>query len=157
MLDEVHRPRPRRTLVAVTRLTDRERIVRLLDHDGGYDVVAETGDGRSAVRLCGQVDPEVVLLELDLPEVNAIDATAAIIHKVPEAAVVVLVPRGGESGGDLAVRFGARGHAPLDCPAEVLISAIESALPRSVTGHRTEPAAAGIAPPAWWDAMLDDR
>jgi two-component system response regulator DegU len=88
---------------------DRERIVRLLDRDGGYDVVAETGDGRSAVRLSGQVDPEVVLLELDLPEVNAIDATAAIIHTVPETTVVVLVPRGGESGGDLAVRFGAPG------------------------------------------------
>ncbi len=157
MLEEINRPRPRRTLVAVTRLTDRERIVRLLDRDGGYDIVAETGDGRSAVRLSGQVDPEVVLLELDLPEVNAIDATAAIIHSVPEATVVVLVPRGGESGGDLAVRFGARGHVLLDCSAELLITAIESALPRSVTGHRAQPGGAAIAPPAWWDAMLADR
>jgi hypothetical protein len=67
MPDPIARPHTLRTLVAAARLTDRERIIRILDRAGGYDVLAETGDGRSAVRLSGQVDPELVLLGLDLP------------------------------------------------------------------------------------------
>ena len=103
MLDEIIRPRPLRTLVAAARLTDRERIVRLLARSGGYDVVAEAGDGSTAVRLSGEVDPELVLLDQQLPLVDGIDATVAVLHNVPGAVVVVLTPDGEDSGGALAV------------------------------------------------------
>jgi DNA-binding NarL/FixJ family response regulator len=157
MLDETVRPRPLRTLVAATRLTDRERIVRILDRAGGYDVVAEAADGRTAVRLSGQVDPELVLLDLELPIVDGIDATAAVLHNVPEAIVVVLTPQGSDSGGVLAVRHGARAHVPLDSPPEILLAAVGASLPREVA-HRTTPAEpAGTAPPPWWEVMLADR
>jgi DNA-binding NarL/FixJ family response regulator len=157
MLDETVRPRPLRTLLAARRLTDRERIVRILDRAGGYDIVAEAGDGRTAVRLSAQVDPELVLLDLELPLVDGIDATAAVLHNVPEAIVVVLTPEGSDSGGVLAVRHGARAHVPLESPPEILLAALGAAVPNRVA-HRTTPAeSAETAPPAWWEAMLADR
>jgi len=156
MLDETVRPRPLRTLVAATRRTDRERIVRILDRDGGYDVVAEAPDGRTAVRLSAQVDPELVLLDLELPLLDGIDATVAVLHNVPDAIVVLLTPEGSDSGGMLAVRHGACAHVPLDSPPEILLAALGAALPHRVA-HRAAPAKpAGTAPPPWWEAMLSD-
>lgn len=155
MLEEIARPRTLRTLVATTRLTDRERIARILDRAGGFDVVAEAGDGRTAVRLSGQCDPELVLLDLDLPLVDGIDATPAILHKAPGAAIIILTPQGSDSGGILAVRFGARAHVPLESPGGILLAAVEAALPRQVASHRA--AEAGTQPPTWWEALLADR
>jgi two-component system, NarL family, nitrate/nitrite response regulator NarL len=153
MLDEIVRPRPPRTLVATARLTDRERIVRILDRAGGYDVVAETGDGSTAVRLAGEVEPELVLLDQQLPVVDGIDATPAVLHRAPGAVVILLTSGGSDAGGLLAVRHGARAHVPLDSPAEVLLAALGAALPRGVVRAATpEPATA--APPPWWEAML---
>lgn len=157
MTDDSVRPRPLRTLVAVARLTDRERIARILDRAGGYDVIAEAADGSTAVRLSGQVDPELVLLDLDLPLVDGIEATAAVLHNAPAAIVVVLTPRVSDSGGVLAVRYGARAHVPLDSPPEILLAALGAALPRQVAGRTAQPEPAGTAPPPWWEAMLADR
>jgi DNA-binding NarL/FixJ family response regulator len=156
MPDPVARPRTLRTLVAAARVTDRERIIRILDRAGGYDVLAETGDGRSAVRLSGQVDPELVLLDLDLPLVDGIDATPAILHNAPAAVIVILTPEGSDSGGVVAVRFGARAHVPLASSAEVLLAALAAALPDPV-GRESQPSGAGTAPPSWWEALLADR
>ena len=153
MLDEIVGPRPLRTLVAAARLTDRERIVRILDRAGGYDVVAEAGDGRIAVRLAGEVDPELVLLDQQLPGVDGIDATPAVLHRAPGAVVVLLTPEGSDAGGVLAVRHGASAHVPLDSPAEILLAALGAALPREIAG-RTTPQPAPTAPPSWWEAML---
>jgi DNA-binding NarL/FixJ family response regulator len=157
MPEPIARPRAPRTLVATARLTDRERIVRILDRAGGYDVLAETGDGRSAVRLSGEVDPELVLLDLHLPLVDAIDATPAILRKAPRAIIVILTPDGSDSGGVLAVRFGARAHVPLDSPAEVLLAVLRAALPGEPAGPEPQPSQAGTAPPSWWEALLADR
>ncbi len=157
MLDEITRPRPRRTLVATARLTDRERIIRILDRAGGYDVLAEASDGRAAVKVSGQVDPELVLIDLDLPLVGGIDATPAILHNAPGATIIVLTPAASDSGGVLAVRFGARGHVPIESPPEILLAAIEAALPREVAGHQSKPGTAPSGAPSWWEAMLSDR
>ena len=156
MLDEITR-RPLRTLVATARLTDRERIVRILDRAQGYDVVAEAADGSAAVRLSGRIDPELVLLDLELPLVDGIDATAQVLHVAPGATVVVLTPRGSDSGGVLAVRYGARAHVPLDSPAEILLAAIGAALPRELASRPAPAERAGTAPPPWWETMLADR
>jgi DNA-binding NarL/FixJ family response regulator len=157
MLDEINRPPMLRTLVATTRLTDRERIVRILDRAGGYDVIAEAGDGRTAVRLSGQIDAELVLLEVDLPQLGGIDATPAILHKVPGATIVILTPQGSDSGGVVAVRFGAHTHVPLDSSPELLLATLQAAMPREVAGRQAQTSSAGTAPPPWWEALLADR
>ncbi len=157
MLEEMTRPPLLRTLVATARLTDRERIIRILDRAGGYDVLAETGDGRAAVRLAGQIDPELVLLDVDLPLLGGIDATPAILHKAPGATIVILTPEGSDSAGVLAVRFGARTHVPLDSPPEILLATLDAALPREVAGRQAQAGHGGTVPPPWWEALLADR
>lgn len=154
MLDEIVRSRPLRTLVAAARVTDRERIVRILDRAAGYDVIAEAGDGRTAVRLAGEVDPELVLLDQSLPIVDGIDATPAVLHRAPGAIVILLTPDGSDAGGALAVRHGARAHVPLDSTPEILLAALGAALPREVAGRSSAPEPAPTAPPSWWEAML---
>jgi DNA-binding NarL/FixJ family response regulator len=151
------RSRELRVLVATRRLTDRERIVRILDRAGGFAVVGETSDGSAAVRLSGRVEPDLVLLDMGLPTVNAIDATAAIVHAAPGVTVVLLTPEdGSEAGAGLAARFGARGQVRIDSADAVIVAAMMAAMPRELAGRDSRPQQAGVAPPPWWEALSAD-
>jgi DNA-binding NarL/FixJ family response regulator len=146
-----------RVLLAVTRLTDRQRLCRMLDRAGGFSVVAETSDGSAAVRLSRRAEPDLVLLDMTIPGLDAIDATPAILHASPRTTVVLLVPAGGDDGGAaLAIRFGARGQVGIDCPSEALLAAVEAAVPHELAGHDARPRPAGIAPPSWWESLSGD-
>ena len=156
MLDAPMRGRPAvlRVLIAVARATDRQRLCRILDRAGGFTVVAEAHDGSATVRLSRQVRPDLVLLDMAIPGLCAIDATPAIVNAAPGTTVVLLTPAGGgDAGAGLAMRYGARGQVRIDSPGEVLLAAVEAALPHELAGHDARPQPAAIAPPPWWEAL----
>lgn len=159
MLDAPMRGRPEalRVLVAVTRATDRQRLCRILDRAGGFSVVAEAHDGSTAVRLSRQVAPDLVLLDMTIPGLCAIDATPAIVHAAPESAVVLLTPAdGGDAGAALAMRYGARGQVRIDSPGDELLAALDAALTHELAGRDARPQPAALAPPPWWEALSKD-
>lgn len=79
-----------RVLIADDHRLFRDGLRALLARDGDFEVVGEVGDGRAAVRSAAQDAPDVVLMDLALPGLNGVDATAAI-RSVETAPRVVAV------------------------------------------------------------------
>jgi DNA-binding NarL/FixJ family response regulator len=68
----------------------RETLELLLDVTPDMRVVASVGDGRSALEAAEELEPDVVLMDYRLPELDGVEATAAMREMCPRAAVVVL-------------------------------------------------------------------
>lgn len=81
----------------------------LRDFDG-IEVVAEAGDGREAVQLAAEHRPDVVLMDLMMPGLNGMEATAHITRTLPEVHVVVLSMNAAEEYVLPVIRAGASGY-----------------------------------------------
>jgi DNA-binding NarL/FixJ family response regulator len=88
----------------------REGLVTALTTLPGVEVVGEAGDGREAVELAATLEPDVVVMDLKLPELNGIDATREIVARRPATAVLVLTMLEGDDSVFAAMRAGARGY-----------------------------------------------
>lgn len=81
---------------------------RMLEADG-YDVVGEAADGASAVALALELRPDLVLLDVQLPDVDGFDVAARLTGRDGAPAVVLTSSRDGADFGSLVARSGARG------------------------------------------------
>ncbi len=88
----------------------REGLVGAIDTMPGKEVVGEAGDGAEAVRRTAELAPDVVVMDLHMPELNGVDATRAITAEHPDVAVLVLTMLEGDDSVFAAVRAGARGY-----------------------------------------------
>jgi DNA-binding NarL/FixJ family response regulator len=73
-------------------------------------VVAEASDGREAIEQFRLHNPDVTLMDLQMPDMNGIDAMAAIRSEFPEARVIVLTTYSGDVHVSRALKAGARGY-----------------------------------------------
>ena len=97
----------------------------------GVNVVAEARNGREAVELARIHHPDVVLMDLTMPELGGLAATCLLTAELPEIAVVVLTAA--EDDADLfeAVKSGAQGFLPKDLEATRLFSSYWKASPEA--------------------------
>jgi DNA-binding NarL/FixJ family response regulator len=75
----------------------------------GYDVVAEAEDGASAVALVNEVEPDLVLLDVQLPDMDGFAVAERLLADDPELEIVLVSSRDGSSYGPLIEASGARG------------------------------------------------
>ena len=68
----------------------REGLRSLLDRLEGYTVVGEAGDGRTGVRLARELRPDLVIMDVSMPELNGIEATRQIVAELPHTRVLTL-------------------------------------------------------------------
>jgi len=87
----------------------REGLVTALAAIPEVEVVGEAGDGREAVELAAALEPDVVVMDLKLPELNGIDATREIVARRPATAVLVLTMLEGDDSVFAAMRAGGPG------------------------------------------------
>lgn len=99
-----------RVLVADDHPVFRAGMVTVLDDLPGVAVVAQAGNGEQAVALAGEHSPDVVLMDLRMPGVGGLEATARIRVEHPEVAVVVLTMDSDDDSIFAALRAGARGY-----------------------------------------------
>lgn len=88
----------------------RHSLELLLTAMDDIEVVGLAGDGRRAVGLALDLQPDVVLMDLHMPELNGVEATARIVQSSPHIAVVVLSMMEDDDSVFAAVRAGARGY-----------------------------------------------
>lgn len=78
-----------RVLVVEDSTTMRKRLVEILDETPGFEVVGEAVDGREAIDLCERLRPDVVTLDMQLPDVTGLDATEHIMAYCPTPILIV--------------------------------------------------------------------
>lgn len=88
------------------------------------EVVGEAANGKQAIELARRTQPDVVLLDLVMPELDGIQATESIIECSPNTRVVILTSFGEEDKILPAIRAGAQGYLLKDIPPEELVHAI---------------------------------
>lgn len=118
-------------------LADDHKLVRaglkaLVDGFAGFAVVGECGDGREAVRLVRELDPAIVVMDLSMPGLNGLDATARITRESPQTRVIVLSMHTAENYVREALRVGAVGYVIKDDAVHDL----EVALRHAAQGQR---------------------
>ena len=98
----------------------------LLSEAGDVEVVAETGDGRSAVEQAPEIWPDVALVETNLPELNGVEAARQLSRLTPPVAVVALTLRRDRQTVIEMLEAGACGYVLKTSPVEDLFRAIEA-------------------------------
>ena len=90
-------------------------------------LVGEAGDGEEGVRLCLQIQPDVVLMDLVMPGMDGISATKAIKERCPNTQVVALTSFGEEERVQAVLKAGAIGYLLKNVSAQELVTAIRNA------------------------------
>ena len=116
-----------RVLIADDHAVVRQGLRMFLDLDDGIEVVGETTNGREAVRLAQELCPDVVLMDLLMPVMDGITATAAIRRDLPEVEVVALTSALDDAMVVRAARAGAIGFLLKTAEADELRSAVKAA------------------------------
>ncbi len=112
-------------------LADDHRIVReglraLLETSEDIQVVGEASDGREALSLAQEVQPDVVVMDLAMPSLNGVDATKRLRAALPETQVVVLSMHATEAHVRPALRAGARGYLLKGAGLSDLLTAVRA-------------------------------
>jgi DNA-binding NarL/FixJ family response regulator len=115
-----------RVLVADDQSMVRAGLRMLLADEPDIEVVAEAGNGREAVNQAGRVHPNVVLMDIRMPELDGLEATRRILAAEDSARVLVLTTFNLDEYVYEALRAGASGFVLKDDPPEQLIAAVRT-------------------------------
>jgi DNA-binding NarL/FixJ family response regulator len=119
-------PAPIRVLIADDQRVVREGLSMLVGLIDDVEVVGVACDGAEAVRLAEAHRPDVVLMDLRMPDLDGIAATAQLRERLPAARVLVLTTYADEDAIVPALRTGARGYLTKDASAEQIEAAIRA-------------------------------
>lgn len=111
----------------------------------GFDVVGEASDGAEAVDMAGELRPDVILMDVTMPELDGVEATRLVKAANPAIRVIMLTMHADQEVLAAAIRSGASGYLVKDCSTEEIAEAIRSA----VSGETT-------LSPALAASMLDE-
>lgn len=116
-----------RILLADDHTVVRQGLRKLLEERPDWEVIAEAGDGREAVRLAEQHKPDVAILDVAMPLLNGIEATRQITKRVPGTHVLVLSMHADEAYVTQILQAGATGYLLKDSADVDLLKAVGEA------------------------------
>ncbi|HET9196177.1 MAG TPA: response regulator transcription factor [Vicinamibacterales bacterium] len=124
----VRRPTPRvRILLADDHTLVRHGLRKVIEERADWEVVAEAGDGREAVRLAEQLHPDLAILDVAMPLLNGVEATRQITKRLPGTRVLVLSMYADEAYVTQMVQAGASGYLLKDSADVDLLKAVDEA------------------------------
>ena len=116
-----------RILIADDHLVVREGLQLILSMEDDLEVVGEAVDGETAVRLTGELQPDVVLMDLRMPGIGGLEAIEQILAQWPEMAIVILTTYNEDDLMMRGLQAGARGFLLKDTGRKALFHTIRAA------------------------------
>jgi two-component system response regulator NreC len=113
-----------RILVADDHGVVRKGLRLILERHDGLEVVGEAADGREVVRLAAELSPDLVIMDVGMPQLNGIDATAQILHRDSRVSVIIRSMHSDEGYIVRALSAGAKGYLLKDSAEEDLVQAV---------------------------------
>jgi len=121
-------PRPLRVLIVDDTAIVRAVVRRALATDGHFEVIAEAANGRVAIDLTSELEPDLVLLDLAMPEMDGLEALPHILAVAPAAKVIVLSAFTPDQMAAQAIKAGACAYLEKNSLAKELVPGIIAAL-----------------------------
>jgi len=103
----------------------REGVKRILDFEASFDVVAEGDDGSEAMSLVEAHQPDVVIMDINMPRINGVEATRLLIERYPDTKVIILSIHDDENYVTHALKTGAQGYLLKEMDADALVDAVK--------------------------------
>ena len=113
-----------RVVIADDQTLFRAGLARLLDEDSRVEVVGQAADGAEAVALTLKLKPDVVLMDLKMPNVDGIEATRQLVAADPDVRVLILTTFEADNYVIQALKAGARGYVLKDSQSSAIVSSI---------------------------------
>jgi two-component system response regulator NreC len=120
-----------RVLLADDHTLVRHSLSKYLQAQNGFEVVGEAQDGSEAVDLAKMLQPDVIIMDISMPNLNGIDATRQILSAHSETKVIGLSMHTGKRWVAEMFKAGALGYLTKDCDFDELLDAVS----RVTTGH----------------------
>jgi len=104
----------------------RSGLRKILQERGDWEVVGEASDGREAVRLALELQPDMAILDIGMPLLNGIEATRQIVRRLPDSRILILSMHADEAYIVRALKAGASGYLLKDSADTELIGGVEA-------------------------------
>ena len=102
----------------------RQGFRRILEQEPDFHVVAEAGQGREAIRLTQELTPDIVIMDVAMPELNGVEATRRIMESCPKCRVLILSMHKDAVYVRESLRAGAKGYLLKDAIDQDLLAAV---------------------------------
>ena len=144
-------PEPIRVLLVDDQRLMRDGLRTLLELEPDLAVVGEASNGQEAVQIYGELQPQVVLMDIRMPVMNGVEATERLCQDWPDAKIIILTTFDDDEYVFDGIRAGAKGYLLKDVSGEELATAVRavaggSALLGSSVAQRVLAQFAGLAP-----------
>ncbi len=117
---------PIRVLIADDHALFRRGLEMVLQGEAGLELVGQASDGQEAVKLAGEVVPDVVLMDIRMPKMTGIEAARQMKEVAPSAKIVILTISDEDDDLFEAIRAGASGYLLKDIPLDELADSVRS-------------------------------
>lgn len=151
--------RTARVLIADDQTLFRSGLARLLDGDDRVSVVGEAADGLEAVKLAASLKPDVVLMDIKMPNLDGIEATRRIVSESPKSKVLMLTTFDADNHVIQALKAGASGYVLKDSEASAIVSSIlavvagERVMASAVANRVLEMLTGATSPKEFYDGL----
>jgi DNA-binding NarL/FixJ family response regulator len=115
-----------RVILADDHAIVRHGLSKLIQQEKNMEVIAQAQDGHSTVELTRELSPDMVIMDIGMPDLNGIEATRQIVRDFPKVKVVGLSMHSGQKFVSEMLKAGASGYLLKDCALEELTTAIKT-------------------------------
>lgn len=119
---------PTRILIADDHQLVRDGLRSLLEKEEGFTVCGEASNGREAIDLCGSLRPDVLVVDVTMPELNGIEAARQVSHNCPSTKIIAISVHVDSRFVGAMVKAGASGYLPKHCAFGELAVAIREVM-----------------------------
>lgn len=117
-----------RILLADDHTIVRDGLANSLHLQDGMDVVGQADNGLTTIELAREQSPDVIIMDIGMPDLNGIEATRQILRECPDVKVIGLSMHSGKRFVSEMFKAGAKGYLPKDCEFDELLEAIQAVM-----------------------------